>query len=273
MGYATDLYLVDLAVLNSMIGSHDAGLRDRLRERILQIEGPSAPPTIGILVTLEGEIYVNGNQMSPEELQVELAKPEHAGKNLSYYKRQATNAEEGRRKGSGKFPSDAKFFQFLQSAIGNSGVRYGFLSSCSSEAAFLDEADDELTIEEAVDHLVFGRMDASSESAHQYGYALEYACREASVAQLVVEGKRRLAHFKVKSKLFQSRCPVAIPAYDDFPEIGHLSSQEAASELKSVFSTDKLSPLDSAIHEEREQVISLVNRAANECLSLIGFYY
>ncbi len=272
MGYSTHLYLIDPAVLNSIVGSHDAVLRDRLRELILKIEGPSPPPMIRILCTLDGEIYVNGRAMSPEELKVELGKPEHAGKNLSYYKRQATNAEEGKRKGTSRFPSDVMFVRFLQNAIGNAGVRYGFLSSYSSEESFLADAKNELTIEDATDQLIFGAMDASPESAYQYGYALKYACRELSVAELVIEGKRRLAHFKVKSKLFRPRCPVAIPEYDDFPEIGYLSSEEAASELKNVFSTDDLSQLESDIHQEREKLIALVNRAASEKFSLVGFY-
>lgn len=273
MGYATHLYLTDLTKLRSVIGCQDTTLRDRLRERILQLEGPSAPPTIGILVTLDGEIYVNGKPMTPEELQGELAKPEHAGKNLSYYKRQSKNAEEGRRKGASRFPSDVMFFRFLQNAVGNSGVRYGFLSSCSSEEALMAESDNELTIENATDQLISGEMDSHSEAAYQYGYALEYVCREISMAELVIEGKRRLGHFKLKSQLLQPRCPVELPHYDDFPEIGYLTSEESRSELKTVFSIDKLCELPPKIEEERKHLISLVERAASECVSLVGFYY
>ncbi len=86
--------------------------------------------------------------------------------------------------------------------------------------SFLADAKNELTIEDATDQLIFGAMDASPESAYQYGYALKYACRELSVAELVIEGKRRLAHFKVKSKLFDL-VPFSNSEYDDFPEIGY----------------------------------------------------
>lgn len=273
MGYTSNFYLTDPTKLSEAVGSKDNSLVARIHRKITELEGPSSPPDLKILVTLDGEIFLNGKCVTSEELNAELAKPENAGRGVSYFKRDSKNAEEGRRKSSSPFPSEAKFVQYLREAIHNSGVRYSFLSSFSTEESFQMDSGDELALETAVAQLISDSIDTSTQYAHQYGYALEYVCREICCATLSIDGKRRLSHLKVKSRLFKHRCPIPLPEFDDFPEIGYLASDEAQTELQSVLSPDNLVTIPLEFVQSRDSLISYVKRAANEKLTLVGFYY
>ena len=154
------------------------------------------------------------------------------------------------------------------------GVRYSCRSNYSTEEAYYAAPQPELDVETAIVHLVDGTTVSEFEDAFQYGYALEYICQDNAIDSWKIEGKRRLSHLKIKSVLFKNRSPVVLPEYDDFPEIGYLSTLEATKELSTVFSRGQLKlDRNANIASDREIVITAVERSVDCNQSLIGFYY
>jgi len=116
MGYSTSLYLVDLAKLSAMVGSQDAAAKIRICALATANEGDRTPTDLKIYVTLDGELIVNGALLPLDAFEAELANPKNEGRAVCYFKRDSKNAEEGKRRGAGRFPSELGFVKYLDDA-------------------------------------------------------------------------------------------------------------------------------------------------------------
>lgn len=270
MSYTTHFFAVDLGQIQAAIGSKDADLRKRLFEAIRANNSDGPTDELTVVATLDGEILFNGMLLTPEEFETELRNPKWEGGMLNCYQREATTPEEGQRLKASRFGKPGSFAAFLDNAI--SGLNVAGISWCSEEEDIYGDADGELSLEEAATHLLAGQF-PEEETPYQYGFAFEYLCRVLGKPLGVIEAKRMLKHLKLESKLFESRSPVPLPDYDDFPYISYLNPDEVREEVQQLRNLNLAFPKDSQTEIDRRQFAAMLEEAAREGKAVITVYY
>lgn len=91
------------------------------------------------------------------------------------------------------------------------------------------EEDEELSLGQAVRHLVMGEP-PDTESAHQYGYALEQLCRhlgeEPEERDCWCDIRWTVLETTGMEEVLKTGSPVPLPPINDFPTIGHLKAEQ-----------------------------------------------
>jgi hypothetical protein len=268
MGCSTTLYAVDLDTLRAAIGSRDADLLRRLRPTKKSSKaGKKDPERDGprVKLTRQGEIILNGQPVTFEELSAALGRPEWKDTYLRSYIEDTPRA--GRWRKPGSFP----MAMTLACPLGH------FLGTicCDSDEDLAPGSvgDDEISEKEATAELVEGRV-SRPEEAHQYGYGLERLCRLLGKRLATIEGKGGMLHaLALDTPLSAGRSPVPLPERDDFPDIGHLTADEVECEAARLGVLDLSYPQCAEIEEDRRTLLRCLRRAAKKRMAVVSFYY
>ncbi|TWT38082.1 hypothetical protein KOR34_30500 [Posidoniimonas corsicana] len=143
------------------------------------------------------------------------------------------------------------------------------------EAFDYEPDDDELSVAQALRHLVMGEP-TQPDDAHQYGYALQALCNHAGETILPdVWGGVRWAAVEdcgLEDLLTQTGPPIALPENDDFPAIGHLKRSELDAALKAARKRrDKV--LDEDLEDLLDEFIDWLEAARSAHLDVVFFYH
>lgn len=268
MGYSTKLYAVDLAALTHAMGSNDSNL---LR-RIQAAKEPAPPKNPRVLITLDSEIILNGKLVTPDEFKTEICKPKWAGTILAWYQRTPTTKAEQKRWKAGQFGQLGRFNAFFSAIRLESGIQG--TSGYSDEEAFQAGAeDDEISVDQALEELVTGQPPSDLAAAHQYGYAFERLCDMFGTLLETLNGKGRLKQLKLDTRLTETRVPVALPKYDDFPYISYCSADEVQEEVKRLRPVDLAFADNALLEKDRRRFLEVLELTLQQQKGLVGFYY
>jgi hypothetical protein len=112
----------------------------------------------------------------------------------------------------------------------------------------------------------------SGTDSYEYGYALRRLCEAIGqtfdIPELV---ERHDMDLFQDIPWMRSGAPVALPLYDNFPYIGHLSGSEVANAVREA---EELLENDAGPHSSIfEGLLTLYDKAAATCRDVIAFYY
>lgn len=280
MGYSTMLYAVDIGELKSACGSKDTALLERARSAMQQRDGGGkrADPTKGprVRVTWRSEIHLNGKLVTPDDFKQALLNPDWAGTNMYLFQEDPPRGQ----KREGAFKVLGSFMQFLWTLAAffeERGLIFKKhiigINGCTTEEQFADlgSPDDEITADQALEELIAGKI-TQPESAHAYGYALEYLCLTIGTF-LDSVGTDRLRSLHLKTPLSKTRLPVKLPKSEDFPYVSYLDAEELRAEVARLQAADLAYPKDEEVADERTYFLQLLEKAAEQNCGVVGFYY
>jgi len=146
------------------------------------------------------------------------------------------------------------------------------------EQEFPDELERQLNDDEPILADAFSELISNSlkhpEAAHQYGYALEMLCRLIGEHLPDDDAIGHLGPLEISSPLETPRHPIHIPKnVDEFPRISYLDPNEVKNECTRLSSMDIAFPNDEDIEEAREAYKNCIDKAAEQNLAVITFYY
>lgn len=280
MGYSTMLHAVDIGELQSAFGSNDAVLLERVRSAMQERAGGGkrVDPTKGprLRVTWKSEIFLNGKQVTKDELKEALLNPEWKGTYLYTYIE--VNPPPGQKR-EGEFKvlgSFSQFFWTLFPFFQERGVvfkeQYPVIESCTeSQFEKLGTPSAEITDDRAVAELIAGKLTQPA-SAHVYGYALEHLCWTIGTFLDTIEGTD-LKSLKLKTPLAKIRLPVKLPKSKDFPYVSYLDAEELRDEVARLRTMDLACPKAPHVEEERSHFLQLLEQAAEQKRGVVSFYY
>jgi hypothetical protein len=263
MGHSSAIVAVDLDKLKAAVGSRDAALVRKLRPKKA---APSPNDGPRVLVGPKGELYLNREPVTFDELQKRLRQRKWKGTDLFYCDS----------RGGHRVPGFEDRMRFRNSII-NPIPHWQFESYAicfNEDELYSGFDDDEITEERAAAELVEGRVTRPDEG-HQYGYGLEKLCRLLGTFLVGIEGKGgMLAALKLNTPLAKERSPVRLPkARDEFPVIGYLTAAEVEREVKRLDGLDLSYPRSELIEADRKELVRALKKAAKKAVGVVAFYH
>lgn len=263
MGYSTTLYAVDLDAIRTAVGSGDVRLLRRLRPAKKKKGEKDSSQGPRVKLTRKGEVILNGQPVSFNELKAELNRRKWKGTYLYTYIEATPRT--GRWRKAGSFPLA------LRKATPHTQFSGEVMCTSDEDLAHGDD-DDEITDDEAAAELVEGQV-SQPDAGHQYGYGLERLCELLGSHLATIEGKRgMLKSLDLATLLSKERSPVRLPRRDDFPGIGYLTAEEVKREVERLRRLD-LSHPDDEVEEDRKTFLRCLQRALKKRAGVVAFYY
>jgi hypothetical protein len=132
----------------------------------------------------------------------------------------------------------------------------------ASDDRFGDAAHSDLTLEQALEELIEGRV-SSPACGFQYGYALELLCRGLGKHLTTVGGR----------ELFEDTPLARVRLPDDFPRISYLTAEEVRAELERRPEREAAFAADEGLAEEWEEFAKCLVSARRRKTGIVTFYY
>ena len=165
-------------------------------------------------------------------------------------------------------------FERLKSSVGSGDLSL----SKSFEQQFPDELGDRPNDDDPILADAFSELISNSfkhpKAGHQYGYALEMLCRIIGDHLPDEDAIGHLGPLEIGSPLETPRHPINIPKQvDEIPRISYLEPNEVKTERTRLSTIEIAFPNDEDIEEAREAYKNCIDRAAEQNLAVVTFYY